>query len=376
MKTLFISPIDVIFFRDGRSFSAGVDHEAQTLFPPIPSSFYGAIRSAILSQKNAQFSKNGFSVSDDVARQEIGSASSLGTLQVGMFALARNRSGSVEPLLPVPADVLKQKKGGNKQSLISPMPLPSNIKANFPMPSLHFLWSVHSEKEFYESINGFLSLSDFHQYLEGILPSGNQIIELKDIYAKEPRIGIRINRAKKTTGEGQLFSVEFIRLKEEIGFLLSLENANSLSDSGFLRLGGEGKVASYKTVTASLPDFSNIQKKVEEKKKFKLVLMTPAVFQKGWIPDDIDDKTGEGKLFGCKVKLIGASIGRFITAGGWDIAKNCPKSAHRAVPAGSVYFFEILEGEIKDLFSHFGKSILADDWAKQGFGLSYIGAIS
>lgn len=377
MKTLFIAPIDVIFFRDGRSFSAGADHEAQTLFPPLPASFYGAIRSAMLSQKNAQFSKNGFLINDATASQEVGTATKLGTLQIQFFSLARIQNGAVEALFPIPFDVLKQKKAKPaKLTLISPQRLPAGIKANFPISSMQFLWSVHSENEFYENESGFLSLNAFQRYLEGKAPNESDIISPKNIYEKEPRTGIRL-KASKTTGEGQLFSVEFIRLQDGVGFLLSLENADSLSDNGLLRIGGEGKAASYKT--ANVPSFDKveeIQKKVEAQKKFKIVLFTPAVFKEGWIPDGIDSKTGEGSLFSCKVKLIGASVGRFITVGGWDIAKNRPKPTYRAVPAGSAYFFELLEGDAKTLLSYFGKSILADDWAKQGFGISYIGAIS
>ncbi|MCS6846435.1 MAG: type III-B CRISPR module-associated Cmr3 family protein, partial [Anaerolineae bacterium] len=42
---LFLSPVDVWLFRDGRPFDAGDDHYARSLFPPYPSVIQGAIRS-------------------------------------------------------------------------------------------------------------------------------------------------------------------------------------------------------------------------------------------------------------------------------------------------------------------------------------------
>lgn len=379
MKTIFISPVDVLFFRDGRSFSAGEDHEAQTLFPPLPTPIYGALRSAILSQKNAQFRKGGFLITDAVAEQEVGSPSSLGTLQINFFALAKHNGSTAEPLFPMPADVLKKKKAvSTKYEIAKPTKFEKEaserIKTNFSLPSLQFVWSVHSESDFYESASGFLSINGFQKYLEGKIPNNDEIIEQQKIYEKEPRTGIRLKKTK-TTGDGQLFSVEFIRMASEIGFLLTLDNESSLSENGFLRLGGEGKAAIYKAVKTLSINLSEIQKKVLKDKKFKVVLATPAVFKQGWIPDGINS-TGEGELFGCKVKLIGASLGRYISVGGWDLATNRPKPTQRAVPAGSVYFFEMLNEDSVNLFTHFGKSMLSGDWAKQGFGLSFIGAIS
>lgn len=382
MKTIFISPIDVLFFRDGRSFSAGEDHDAHTLFPPLPTSFYGALRSAILSQKNVEFRNGGFIVKEDgTVEKEVGSPSLLGILQINAFSLAKHAQSTAEPLFPMPADVLKKKKTESvKYEIAKPTKFEkgeaAKIKANFPLPSLQFLWSIHSESDFYESASGFLSISGFQKYLEGKLPNDSEIIPQQKLYQKEPRTGIRLKKTK-TTGEGQLFSVEFIRVASEIGFLLTLDNASSLSETGFLRLGGESKAASYKIVQASSVNFSEIEKKVLQDRKFKIVLTTPAVFKQGWIPDGISSTTGEGVLFGCKVKLVGASLGRYINVGGWNLATNRPKPTQRAVPAGSVYCFEMLNGEDgANISTHFGKSILSGEWAKQGFGLSFIGAIS
>ncbi len=45
--SLLIEPLDVLLFRDGRPFSAGMDHLAGSVFPPLPSTIAGFIRSRL-----------------------------------------------------------------------------------------------------------------------------------------------------------------------------------------------------------------------------------------------------------------------------------------------------------------------------------------
>lgn len=45
---LFIRPVDVWLFRDGKPFDAASDHRARSLFPPYPSTMQGVIRSKAL----------------------------------------------------------------------------------------------------------------------------------------------------------------------------------------------------------------------------------------------------------------------------------------------------------------------------------------
>ena len=43
-----ITPFDTLFFRTGRPFSGGVDTWVDAVFPPFPSTLYGAIRSFLI----------------------------------------------------------------------------------------------------------------------------------------------------------------------------------------------------------------------------------------------------------------------------------------------------------------------------------------
>ena len=73
---LFIRPVDVWLFRDGRPFSAGSDHRAESLFPPYPSVIQGAIRSYQLALKNVDLQDR------DAIIQTVGTPFDYGSLRL------------------------------------------------------------------------------------------------------------------------------------------------------------------------------------------------------------------------------------------------------------------------------------------------------
>lgn len=58
---LAIDPVDTLFFRGAESMEAGENHEVDTMFPPMPATITGAIRTAVLRQNGiapADYLKN------------------------------------------------------------------------------------------------------------------------------------------------------------------------------------------------------------------------------------------------------------------------------------------------------------------------------
>jgi CRISPR-associated protein Cmr3 len=105
-----------------------------------------------------------------------------------------------------------------------------------------------------------------------------------------------------------------------------------------------------------------------------LYLATPTIFDQGWLPKWIDTSTLEGEYRGVKVKLIAATIPRYQTIGGWDVAHNKPKPTVRAVSAGSVYYF-ITSYSPDEILQAFHWQNLADNSsnAQIGYGLTLVG---
>jgi len=372
MKEIFVEPNDVLIFRDGRAFSAGDDHLASGVFPPSPSSFYGALRSALLSQHGARLDGRSFEVAEKI-QAIVGSPDAFGSLMIQHFSLARKRNDGIELLFHLPSDVVVV-EGDSKREFkrLYPTSFDSLVKANLPIDALQLLWNKHSESDRLEFKRLYVTHQGLQQYLDGNIPGDT--ISQEELFTVENRTGIGIEKRKKAVETGKLYAVEFVRMNRNVGFAVRLNINSELTDTGLLRLGGEAKSACY--FTSGFPSFADesIKSKVAMHKTFRLVLITPAVFDNGWLPDGLD-ADGRGKFGNCTVQLTAAAISRYVIVGGWDIIKGKPKQAWRAVPPGSVYFLKLLDGDVNSLFEHaFGKSICqTETWKKQGLGITYIG---
>ena len=160
------------------------------------------------------------------------------------------------------------------------------------------------------------------------------------------------------------------------GFTLAcdFEGVPSLRNDGLLKLGGEGKTVRYENISLQMPhDRESILEKIDESRKLKLYFATPALFQNGWVPDD-DIIKGSGY----RLELLTASTGSPLLVGGWDMGKNKGKGGHkpmlRAIPAGSVYYFQIKDGAPEYIFDslnycNFGQR------SNEGFGLALVGGV-
>ena len=109
--------------------------------------------------------------------------------------------------------------------------------------------------------------------------------------------------------------------------------------------------------------------------KVRMVLATPAIFTSGWHPGWLhgskDGLEGTVPETDVKVRLKGAAIGRWRTVSGWSYEKHGPKALKRTVPAGGVYFFEIVSGQASALASRWLSSVCDDSQAaNDGFGLA------
>lgn len=369
---LFIEPNDILMFRDGRPFAGGDDHFARVIFPPSPATFYGALRSHILSHSWSEFDKyksEPGQIPENI-RSEIGTPEELGTLTLRQFTLARRNSSGVTQFFPMPMDVVKEKGNEEKRTyLLKPSKLSGGRMTTDLSHGLNNPW-IHSENPM-EAVSGFLSTDETRRYLIGEAPSGET--EPEKLFEREERTGIRKNRDKRSVETGGLYSVEYVRLNEDTGFAIEVENTKLLPESGMLRLGGDNRSARYSTGSWAEIPVEPIKKKIAETKRFKIILTTPAVFNKGWLPGCINSDTMRGQIEEITVRLISACIGKPIAIGGYDFVKNMPKVMKKAVSAGSVYYFELVDGSVDALFERLWLQSISDERAQEGFGITLIG---
>jgi CRISPR-associated protein Cmr3 len=306
-------------------------------------------------------------------QKEIGTADQLGSITLSQFTLAKKRGNEVEQYYAMPMDVVKEKRREEEGTyLLNPIKFPEKRMVTDLPEGLGNVW-LYSEVPL-ETIQGFLPSYEMGKYLLGEVPS--EWKRLDDLFNIEDRTGIRKNRSIRSAKTGGLYSVEYFRLKGNVGFAIEVENTSLLPSFGILRLGGDSRSARYSLSSwAELP-VDQIKKKISEDKRFKIVLETPAIFNKGWLPAWINRDTMEGGFEGANFRLVSACVGKAIGIGGYNFVKNTPKVMKKAVPAGSVYYFELIDGSIDNLFERFWLKSVGDERSQEGFGITLIGGFN
>lgn len=346
---LFLEPVDVWLFRDGKPFDAGSDHRAVSIFPPYPTVIQGAIRSHHLVVKNVD-PRDAKAIAGLV-----GTAEDYRKLNIrGPFLAEKTSSGEIERYFPVPADVVSQ--DSQAQSL-SPCHIPDAVIASNVTPDLLILNGQSTKAE----IGKWLRESDLRKCLKGekVTP-----IPDRDLFVRESRFGIGLDNYTRTTEEGRLYEAEFVRTKLGVGLSVEVQGYDGWPDTGIMRIGGEGRGAFF----AQVMDVSWPQLPDPLPQRFKIYFATPTYFNKGWQPDDW------GRFFDGVVELKAAALNRYESIGGYDWALNAHKPARRFVPAGSVYYFEskgessLKPGLVQNAVTDFGAQIgfgqiIVEEWS-------------
>jgi len=167
---------------------------------------------------------------------------------------------------------------------------------------------------------------------------------------------------------------------DETGFLVGIEGAdNLLPESGFLRLGGDGRSAQYRRRTEfQLPDPP--LKTIRETGRFRVILHSPGLFRDGWLPACVTREGGNLILSvaGCTARLVCAAVPRREVISGWDLFQWKPKDAQRVAPAGSVYWFDDFQGDVDKLAEWVSGGLWADNADSQrkaeGFNNAHLAA--
>ena len=356
---LFIQPVDVLYVRGNRLF--GEAGHAQALMPPWPSLAAGAIRSRMLADSGVDLAA--FAAGKDSPEgslgQCLGTPASPGTFRINRFLLGKKvDDGTVEPFLPLPADVTTYR---TKTEYLQPRMLHPDLTVSCKLPLVPVLRQDKPEKP----LGGcWLNRKGISAYLAGDPLLDDYIIGQQELWENDPRLGIAMDPVTRTAAEGRIYTTETVALKQKVGFLVNVEGAaGCLPHDGLLRFGGDGRSATVSTCRVNFPQTPWGRIAAEE--RFRLVLATPGIFDEGWLLPRLDEKNGNLILrFGdCKARLAAAAFNRAEVVSGWDLAKQSPKHARRAAATGSVYWLDRLEGNVDGLRSliEAGLCTLMDD---------------
>jgi len=280
-------------------------------------------------------------------------------------------------LFSVPNDLLKKKgafgSGGNNLFYVDYENKPEIFISNYPLEKI-----LVNKKDFeVEECDGFIDIDNLKDYLT----ASKRVLSLtekKEIFIEEKKTGIKRSRKTLSSEEKKhLYRVPMIRLKKDTSLFVEINGLISYPEEGLIQLGGEGKTVKIEKIknVDPLTNLRDINFKFENK-LFKIYLATPAIFEKGWLPKWIKKKSLLGSYNGIDLKLVACAIGKFNLIGGWDLAHQRPKPMYKAVPAGSVYYFEIINNvSAEQIKNTFHLQNISDINPEEGFGLALLGEI-
>ncbi len=343
MQKWLFEPLDTLFFRDGFSIDKGETGYLESIFPPYPETMFGIVRSAILQSNCIDIKKFGDCRCTEcdnfkkcILPNTIGSPLNRDknvSLKLFGHYLVKNNV----PYYPAPLDLAKERQRKELFSLVPSDSIPCDL-GNIQLPTK----PINSDYRAFEIIEGWINKDDLSAYMEkGIIPT--KILEDKNFYEKEPKVGIERDYKTHKIEKGNLYSIVPLRFKDnvKIGVLVDGVDKTILEklNNSFMKVGGEGKLCKLE-----IEEDTDIIKPLEIKKgePIKLLLLQPSDFNNNWGPFESNNKN-EITIQNNKFKFISGCVGRAVKIGGWDIVKKAVKPMKSYIPAGSVYYLEALD---------------------------------
>lgn len=380
---------DPIVARDGRPFGAGQGNRMRSLDWPVPSVLAGSLRTTLGKTANRDFS----TVAQDLLQVEV----------AGPFPRT-----SEQLYLPAPEDCVVHPEGRRLRA--APQSLDGG-GCDWPVTGLMpvGLTQTQAPEDFKPAqAPAWWPLDRYTAWLAG------EDIAFDEHFLgtpeKEERTHVKIDPAVGASEESQLFTTAALALSHlpryqaenkrgdsaepktacrtgtrsshfvEIS-LSARVRANGWCSEAVVKLdalhplGGERRLAHWQA-TADAEAWKCPQKirdALAQTGRPRMVLATPAIFSNGWKPGWLDGAL-EGSPPGAntRLRLAGVSIQRWKAVSGWSLAApRGPKPVKRMVPAGGVYFFEVVQGKASDLADRWLEPVSDDGQDRRdGFGLA------
>lgn len=370
-------PDDVLFFRDGKPSSLGADHYLRSLFPPHPSTLYGALRTRRLLEEEIDLrglERDSWRARLGPLTGELGEWGGFGSLALRGPWMVLNG----EPLLPAPLDLgitLREKKKGEEEQ----PPEVRSVTRYRLLPKqedgggshrLGLLAPLQGEGDSRPAEGWYLRPAGIEAWRRGGVPAPEDFVHPLRLWKVEARTGVGLEDERRASKQGLLYTFGFLRLLQ--GVALGFETAGSpLKPEGRVRLGGEGRTATLRPG----PVLPRPPQEIEGG-RLCLSLVTPALSASGGYPPGFAEDRLEADVAGRRLRLAGAVLPGYVTAGGWDLARHQAKPLRRAIPSGSVFLFEPADGgKVRPAdFDGINLSDYDDEGLRrQGFGLAAAG---
>lgn len=385
MADYTITPKAPLMFRDGRPFGAA--DQANTLPFPLPSTTAGAMRAAWAEQQEFDY-RNAIRLLE----KQIS-----GPLLVEITAKQKTKSSTEKlaaVLFPRPADSLCLNHADGKRIYrLTPKPVSDDVEGiDLPSGPLLpvFLDSENKEKPaeqaprfwYFQSMIEWLTDDSYRELFADTQGVGLLPVETRTHVAIDPStLSNRTGQLYQTSGldfsEQKIsrYNEKFSGWKEHNFALLVRFHENHLSHT-YRTIGGEARLGYIEDAGNLWPELpANLEKAISESNHFRIVLVTPAIFDHGYLPGWLNDRL-EGSPPGLekvRLRLRAVAINRWQPVSGWQMRAigSTPPGARpvrRMAPAGTMYWFEKIEGDSSEI-SRLWLGSISDQQSQDGFGL-------
>lgn len=370
-----IRGIDSLLFRDGRPFGAEIGAlSARTLQCPYPATVTGFVRTFIGNRLALDWSQKAHveRVLRTVVQGPLLECNRELVLHAPTDAVVTEHDSGEHRVMPLrPWHDLPDSAGCDLPKHLLPLRVTQEVK---PAPGYRY-WRISSLLQWLGHASG-----------EGFpAPANVGGMEM------EERVHVAIDDAKGTSEESHLFSAQFLSFEryrwgkhgshQQWSLLARVVTEEAVELRGVGLLGGEKRLASIEPAEPAdwLRCPEALAQSLASATRVRMFLATPAIFQNGWKPGWLN-----GRLEGSppcapslKVRLVSAAVRRREAVSGWSYRQDRqqPKPVRLLAPAGSVYFFEVVEGDPAVLAQQAWLQAVSDDEhdRRDGYGLALWG---
>lgn len=353
--------VDSWFFKESRPMESIGNSELNSVFPPPARTVAGAIRAAIAKFNNVDWSK--YSNDLELAAQ-LGNSDNFGSLHIkALYLSLQDEEGNWHRLYPVPLNVvaLKDQKLNSRHRLRVGKPIACDLGESVCMPTVDK--EIRAEKTIYLT-DYWLKAASFFKVLQGDIPKTEEFIRTDDLLQIEPRLGIAINQQRRTVEPQKLYQTRHIRPRTNLAISVEIDGLTPeiQPKQGVIRLGAEGRGSTFNVIhqqkLALLPKPNLFEN--DYLQGLMLVLLSP-------LQQDYTEKYSplpgfkqnthqgitvwKGLINGIALTLYSAVLGRTQREGGWDLIKQQPRPVQSFIPAGSVFYCTVDNGDIATALS-------------------------
>ena len=344
MLTLAFYPVDTWFFRESRPMESIGGTALGNQFPPSPTTLMGALRTRLGDLIGLDW--QALKQNPDMAPAWWGDADQPGELRLtGPWLYLDDKH-----YFPAPAHLLRQPHDESFIRLTPGSAVTCDLgKVRLPTLPLNTKPGV-------KPLEGhWLEQKDLVHLLQGHdAPAKMRTLSLNDLFDDEYRLGIGMESQSRSVIDGQLYQTRHLRPKQELAVMVSLDGLSSeleqrlqcsLTSEPLVRLGGEGRMAEVRILSA--PPAMTLKNMPAKSARLLAVALTdiPITGDTWPLPTFTQQTSAEGvnfwqgELAGESLELVAMATPKVRRQGGWDLLRHKPRTVRSFLPAGTVFFF-------------------------------------